>query len=289
MCQNESNFDKTNSPHEGMGAVFFLNGLYLPENEANIHITDLGLLRGYGIFDFFRAVDGKVLFIEDHLDRFEFSASQFQLKIPYSREKLKEIVQELIVLNKASLLGIKMILTGGYSEDGYSPTTPNFLIIAKPFAFMEKPNGMHLMSLEHLRELPEIKSLNYMVPILNRSKMIEMGADDYLYHKNGYISELSRSNVFLVINQKIITPSTNILKGVTRKHILKIASYNWLVEEREVSLGEAFSADEIFTTGSTKKVMPITKLDNQPVGNGKIGKITTELSELFHQYEIVNS
>jgi branched-chain amino acid aminotransferase len=271
-----------------MNNVFYINGQYLRENEANINIADLGLLRGYGIFDFFRSVKGKVLFLEDHLDRFEFSSAQFQLTIPHSREKLKEIIQEIILQNNSPLLGIKLILTGGYSADGYTPSTPNFMIIAKPFTFLDKPNGMHLMTLEYLRELPEIKSLNYMVPILHRPKMIEMGADDYLYHKNGYISELSRSNIFLVVNKKIITPATNILHGVTRKHVLKIAENYWDVEEREVTLGETMAADELFTTGSTKKVMPITKLDSLPVGNGKIGKITMELAELFQKYEEEN-
>jgi branched-chain amino acid aminotransferase len=271
-----------------MTNIFYLNNQFLPENEASINLTDLGLLRGYGIFDFFRAVNGKVLFLEDHLDRFEFSAKQFQLPIPYTRDKLKEIIHETIRLNSTELLGIKLILTGGYSEDGYLPTTPNFLVIAKPFKFMDKPNGMHLMSLEYLRELPEIKSLNYMVPIYNRAKMAEIGADDYLYHKNGYISELSRSNIFVVINKKIITPNTNILAGITRKHVLKIAEKNWEIELRNVSLGETLGADELFTTGSTKKIMPITRLDSQPVGDGNIGKITKELSRLFQQYEIEN-
>lgn len=268
-----------------MDNIFYLNGAFVPEKEATINVTDLALLRGYGIFDFFRSVNGKVLFLEDHLDRFEFSAGKFQLPIPHSREKLREIIYRLIELNKGDLIGIKMILTGGYSTDGYAPTTPNLIIIAKPFTFLDKPNGMHLMSLDYLRELPEIKSLNYIVPIVNRPKMLEIGADDYLYHKNGYISELSRSNIFLVVNQKIITPATNILHGITRKHILKIAKYNWTVEIRDVSMGETMAADELFTTGSTKKVTPITKLDNQPVGNGKIGKITTELVKLFADYE----
>jgi branched-chain amino acid aminotransferase len=269
-----------------MKNIFYLNGQYLPENEANINVTDLALLRGYGIFDFFRSVNGKVLFLEDHLDRFTFSAAQFQLPMPHSREELRSIIQEIILQNKSELLGIKLILTGGYSADGYTPTTPNFIIIAKPFTFLDKPNGMHLMCLDYLRELPEIKSLNYLVPIYHRTKMLEMGADDYLYHKNGFISELSRSNIFLIKNGKLITPATNILHGVTRKHILKIAKNILEIEEREVSLVEAFEADELFTTGSTKRVMPITRLDNQLVADGKPGKITRLLSELFLKYEM---
>jgi branched-chain amino acid aminotransferase len=270
-------------------SIFYVNNRFLPENEAFINITDLGLLRGYGVFDFFRAVNGKVLFLEDHLDRFEFSAKRFQLQIPYTREALKGIIQEAILLNNCPLLGIKLILTGGYSDDGYTPTTPNFLVIAKPFTFMDKPNGMHLLSLEYLRELPVVKSLNYMVPIFNRPKMLEIGADDYLYHKNGYISELSRSNIFVVIDKKIITPSNNILHGITRKHVIKLAEKQWEVQVRDVTLGDAFAADELFTTGSTKKVMAITKLDSQPVGDGNVGKITNELCLMFQKYELENS
>ncbi len=265
--------------------IFFVNNQYLPENEANIFVTDLGLLRGFGIFDFFRAVNGHVLFLEDHLDRFLFSASQFQLEIPFSRVELKTIISEIIVQNKTQLLGIKLVLTGGYSTDGYNPTKPNFIVIAKPFTFLNKPEGMHLMSLDYLRELPEIKSLNYMVPIFNRKKMVEMGADDYLYHKNGQVSELSRSNIFIVKNEKVITPNAGILHGVTRKHIIVLAKKNWEVEERSLTFSETLAADEIFTTGSTKKVMPITKIDQKMVANGQKGIITNELQALFAKYE----
>jgi branched-chain amino acid aminotransferase len=265
--------------------IFYINNQFLPESEASINIADLGLLRGYGIFDFFRAVGGKVLFLEDHLDRFYFSATQFGLEIPYSRVELTHLIHQTIQQNNIPLLGIKLVLTGGYSTDGYTPTQPNFLIIAKPFSFLEKPNGMHLMSLEYQRELPEVKSLNYMVPIFHRKKMLEIGADDYIYHKNGWVSELSRSNIFMVKDNKIITPKTGILFGVTRKHLIKIAQKNWEVEEREISLNDTLLADELFTTGSTKKVTSITKIDGKIVGEGKTGQITKELQALFVKYE----
>jgi branched-chain amino acid aminotransferase len=268
-----------------MQNIFYVNGRYIPENEANINVTDLGLLRGFGVFDFFRAIDGKVLFLDDHLDRLEYSTAKFQLEMPHSRVKLKAIISELIQQNEAKLLGIKIIVTGGYSADGYSPTKPNFIIVAKPFTFFDKPSGMHLMSLEYLRELPDIKSLNYMVPIFHRPQMLAMRADDYLYHKNGLVSELSRSNIFIVKNEKIITPNANILHGITRKYMLKITKNNWEVEERDVKLTEALEADELFTTGSTKKVTAITKIDQKPISKGKIGPITTKLMELFNEYE----
>ena len=268
-----------------MENIFYLNGQFLPEKETVISVNDLGLLRGFGIFDFFRSVNGKVLFLEDHLDRFEFSAEKLQLEIPYSRVQLREIIHETIKLNPAPLLGIKMILTGGYSSDGYTPTTPNMAVLAKPFTFMNKPEGMHLMTLDYLRELPEIKTLSYIVPIMNRPKMIEMGADDYLYHKNGFVSELSRSNLFLIKNGKLITPDTNILRGITRKHILKIVENRFDITIRPVTLEETLMADELFTSGSTKRVLGITKIDNKPIGDGKVGKLTTEIAVLFQKHE----
>jgi branched-chain amino acid aminotransferase len=271
-----------------MEQIFYLNGQYVAENEATINVSDLGLLRGYGIFDFFRSVNGAVLFLEDHLDRFEFSAKKFQLVIPHTRPEIKTIISKIIKLNPAPLLGIKMLLTGGYSADGYTPTKPNLVIVAKPFTFMHKPEGMHLMALEYLRELPEIKSLNYMVPIFNRPKMLEIGADDYLYHKNGEVTELSRSNLFIVKNGTLITPNSNILKGITRKHILEIAKGKFKIEERTVTLSETLNADELFTTGSTKRVLGITKIDNKAIGNGEIGSITAELSDFFLKYEATN-
>ncbi len=266
-----------------MAQIYYINGQYKAESEAHIGVNDLALLRGYGVFDFFRAIDGHVLFLDDHLARFYASAQAFRLAIPHSLETLKEIINDIIVQNTAPLLGIKLVLTGGYSPDGYTPAVPNFMVIAKPFSFMQKPEGMHLMSLDYLRELPEVKSLNYLVPIYHLPSMEAMGADDYLYHKNGEVTELSRSNVFIIKNERLITPRRNILHGVTRKHVLQLAADIGMVEERDITLEEVLQADEIFTSGSTKRILPITKIDGQTVGKSQ--KITTKLLDLFLAHE----
>lgn len=265
--------------------IYFLNGAFLPESECKITVTDLGLLRGYGIFDFFKAVNGNIIFLEDHLDRLAFSTQQLDLKVPYTKEELKTILSQVIQKNTHPLLGIKIIVTGGYSLDGYTPTNPNFIIIAKPFTYFNKPQGMHLMSLEYVRENPTIKTLNYAVPIQHLPQMKAMGADDFLYHKDGKISELSRSNIFIVKNNVIITPNNDVLWGVTRKNILTLAKNKWKVEEREVSLQEVFEADEVFTTGSTKKVTAITQIDQKLINNGNIGLITQQLLHDFEELE----
>ena len=266
--------------------MIYLNGEILPAEKAQLHVSDLGLLRGYGIFDFFRAIDGQAVFIEDHLDRFENSAKLMGLPIPASRQKLREIIHEIIRLNPHRLLGVKMIMTGGYSEDGYTPSpVSNLVVMGKPFEFKPADVGLKLMSMEYRREIPEIKTLNYIVPIRALQQMKAAGADDVLYHQNGKISESSRSNIFIVKNEKIITPLDGALFGVTRKHILNFAKNHFEVEERDVSVQEYFEADEVFTTGSTKRITAIVKTDNQLFSDGKVGIITEKLQNLLLEEE----
>ncbi|MBC7409731.1 MAG: aminotransferase class IV [Arcicella sp.] len=269
-----------------MQEFIYLNGEILPAEKAQLHVSDLGLLRGYGIFDFFRSIDGQPVFMEDHLDRFENSARLMGLPIPESRDKLREIIYEIIRLNPQKLLGVKMIMTGGYSEDGYTPSSKsNLVVIGKPFEFKPADVGMKLMTLEYRREIPEIKTLNYIVPIRAIQQMKAVEADDVLYYKDGKISESSRSNIFIIKDKKVITPVDGALFGVTRKHILNFAKNHFEVEERDVTTQEFWEADEVFTTGSTKRIIAITQVDNQVFSDGKVGTITKKLQALFLEEE----
>ena len=114
-------------------------------------------------------------------------------------------------------------------------------------------------------------------------------ADDVLYHQNGKISESSRSNIFIVKDEKIITPLDGALFGITRKHILNFAKNHFIVEERDITTQEYFEADEVFTTGSTKRIIAITQTDNHIFGNGGLGKITKKLQELLLDEEKIIS
>lgn len=110
-----------------MGYVIF-NGKLIPENEAKLSITDLALVRGYGIFDFFKTVHGIPVFLEDNLDRFYQSAELMDLPVNYSRDELKAQIKSLMEANMIPDSGIKILLTGGYSNDGYSIGEPNLII-----------------------------------------------------------------------------------------------------------------------------------------------------------------
>lgn len=252
-----------------MNEFCYLNGEILPIEKAYLHVSDLALLRGYGVFDFFRAIDGKPIYLEDHLTRFENSAQMLHLPTP-PRELLRQNILQLIELNPQPLLGVKLVMTGGYSPDGYEIATPNLFMLAKPFSFRPFTQGVTLMSVDYQREIPTAKTINYLVPISTLQQQRSMGADDVLYHHKGYILESSRSNVFIIKNEKIITPKENILQGITRKHILEVARTAFEVEERFVSLQEFWEADEVFISASTRRINFVQKVDNQFFKQNKI-------------------
>ena len=263
----------------------YINGNFVPAENAMIHVTDLGLIRGYGVFDFFRAIKGTPVFLEEHLDRFELSTGMLSLKISLSRNELKENILKIIELNPHDLLGVKLICTGGYSEDGYTPTATNLYMLAKPFKFADYDAPLKLFPVEYCRDLSVIKTLNYVKPISILKEQHAAGAGDVLYHKNGVITESSRSNIFIVKNGIIITPEKDVLAGVTRKNIIRIAQENNKpLEIRDVTLEEVKTADEIFMSGSTKRIVPVTQ-----VGDWKYpsGKITRSLYELLLESEKV--
>jgi len=168
----------------------YLNNDLIPEKNAGLHFSDLALMRGYGVFDFLRVQEGHPLFLEQHLDRFRFSARQMHLDIPASAAELEKRVRRLIFKNQLMEGGIRLTLTGGYSKDGYSLALPNLLITTHAFqppTAMQFEKGICLMSYEHQRQLPEVKSIDYLMAIWLQPLLREKKADEVLYHSRGQI------------------------------------------------------------------------------------------------------
>ncbi|WP_026945543.1 aminotransferase class IV [Algoriphagus marincola] len=264
----------------------FADGQFVPTKDATLHASDLGLIRGYGIFDFFRTVNYQPLFLEDYLDRFIRSAEKTFIPLPYSRSELKEIVTELIQKNDLKAGGIRMVLSGGMSENHFSPGKGKLFLFAEELIFPAKEKyekGIKLLTLEHVRPIASIKTTNYALAVWHSHIWKEQGAEDVLYHQNGYVSESSRSNFFIVKNNEIITPSEHILLGITRKNILKLADIP--VHIRPLTLKETLEADEAFITSTTKILLPVTQIDEQPIGTGKPGPISLDLLKRFKNLE----
>ena len=247
--------------------ISYINEKFVTIEQAVIPINDLGIQRGYGVFDFLRVAGDKPLFIDDHLDRFYYSAKVMRLKIKQERTELKSIIQELINTNKLNHSGIRLILTGGESVDGYIISEPRLSIIQqslKPPPEKLPETGIMLVSNEYQRQLPHVKTTDYLMAIWLQPWMKEKNADDILYHHNGYISECPRSNFFMITKKNIlVTPKEKILNGITRKKVIDLAKKIGIeTEERDIHLNEITEIKEAFITSSTKRMLPVSKIDD---------------------------
>ena len=259
----------------------FLNNQFLPVDKTFIHVSDLTTQRGYGIFDFLKVVNGKPLFIDDYLDRFYRSAKSMRLNVSQSREELKRIIHELINKNGLENSGIKLILTGGYSPDGYELTAPN-LIITQHSLTMPSPEylekGVKIITHEYVRDLPHVKSINYIMGVWLQKAVKEQQAADVLYYLNGQVSEFPRCNIFIVRDDGVVvTPADRVLHGITRKNVLSLSGKPYTIREGTVNIEDVLTAKEVFLTSTTKRIVPIVKVNEAVIGNGKPGPVSQHL------------
>ena len=265
-----------------------LNGQLTEAQQAVLHVTDLALLRGYGIFDYFLVKRGKPLFIEDYLDRFFRSAAYMDLDLPVSREQLHQTILEVVRANDLQEGAIRLLATGGYAEDSFTPVAPNWLVLAHPFRPYDEgafSDGVKLLLHRYQRELPEAKTTNYAIALRMRKQLKEAGAFEALYHDEKHVFESFRSNIFFVFDgPTLVTPSEKILLGVTRKHILEMSRPLMPVEVRPVGLEELRHAREAFLSGSNKGLLPVVQIGDQVIGDGKVGPVTKELMERWEEY-----
>lgn len=262
-----------------------LNGKITPANKACIGVNDLGLIRGYGIFDYFKVIEGQPLFLDDYVERFLNSAELMYLDLNRNATQLKDAIFELLEANKQQNTDIRLIATGGYSSDGYTPENPQLMILQydpKGPAAIHYQRGIKLLSIIHQREIPQVKTTNYSMGIRMLRDLKAANAFEVLYLDGHIVREAVRSNIFIVNKEgQIITPNKKILWGITRKYTLEVAKAHFDVEERDITYQELREAKEIFLTSSTKKILPVVAIDDFIVGYGKPGPVTKRVMSLF--------
>ena len=267
----------------------FLNGNYLPKADAALNVADLSILRGYGIFDYFRYANGRPRFMADHIARFQRSAAYMDLPMPISGDDLAEVVHQLIERNGKGDGGIRFVMTGGYALDGYTPGTPNLMAMA--YAFKAPPKrqfeqGARILVHSYERQLPAAKTIDYIEGI-RLLPQLKAGNYDYpLYlDRQGYLRESDRSNYMIIRDGVLITPIDEVLLGITRMHTLRLAKQLGIpTEERPIKLEEFKGADEALLTSSTKGIMPITSADGQAIADGQPGPITQRMMAAWPDY-----
>ncbi|WP_342086739.1 aminotransferase class IV [Dyadobacter sp. OTU695] len=263
----------------------YFNGEIVPLDQPVFQTNDLGLLRGYGLFDFFRTYNGVPFRWDDYWQRFENSARLLKMPVPVTQGETEKILADLHSMSGEAEVAFRFVLTGGYAPDSVHVVQPNLLIRTEALP-QDNPagrlKGIKVLPYEYVRDLPEVKTTNYVHMVLMADELKRQQAADLLFHKDGEVSELTRSNLFAFKGDKLITSDRNILNGVTRRVVIELAKADFDVEIRPVSYQEVMTADEVFTTSTTKWVMPVVQIGDQPVANGLAGQRTLHLQ---HQFE----
>ena len=262
--------------------IYFINGKFVKKSKATISVIDLGLVRGYGVFDFLITYNLEPFLLSKHLQRLATSAKLLEISYLWNNRKLEEIIKSLI--SKNSRLGdlqIRIILTGGESNDGVTPLgKPSLIITADkkhvyPESFYTK--GVRVITVESGRIFPEAKTLNYIQAIKAMRTAEKARAIEAIYVNNNIVLEGTRSNIFIIKNNKIITPNSGIFAGLARETAISICKSTFEFEEMQITTKELYTADEVFITSTLKQIMPVVNVDNKKIGSGKVGEITKKL------------
>ncbi len=266
----------------------YLNGDIIPADSACISPYDIGLLRGFAVFDLLRTVHGRPFLLGEHLKRLRESAAHLGLQVPRSDAEIAEIIDELLERNGHEEATVRLVLTGGVSPDGmqFDAAKPTFFILTADIHLPPDSlysEGGKLVSHLHRREAPLAKTTNYLTMLQQRPVTDAAGAMDLLYHDGEHVFEAASASVYFVRDNTILAPRNSVLWGTIGSYVLELARGRYDVLFTDITLADAFSADEVFLTSTTRAVVPITAIDDTVIGDGTPGPITRELMAAYRE------
>ncbi len=274
----------------------YINGNFFPESRAKIGINEGGFLFGNGVFETMRTYSGSIFKLSQHIKRLLDSCRFLGIPFEETEEELEEEIEESLRINQVFPAYVKVIVSSG--KHGNSLTSvgshPNLIIIVRKFtpysrAFYQKGFTGIVVSFKRNVFSPLLlhKSLSSLENLLAKREAEDKGAEEAIFlNSEGYLAEGAISNIFLLRDEKVITPSLNsgILAGITRQTILEIcATLKIPLEQRKVELEELLRANEAFLTNSLMEIMPLTRVNSHCIGGGKPGKITEKISQEYRK------
>lgn len=276
--------------------LVYLNGHFVPKDEATVSVFDHGFLYGDGIYETMRAYGGRIFLLDKHLVRLKHSAEAISLRLPLSHEQIGEALNEALRVNKLQDAYVRLQISRGPGEIGLDPAlcpAPTMVIVVKPFKDYpaeQYANGVSLAIVQTRRNHPlalnpAIKGTNFLNNILAKIESLKAGAyEGIMLNWEGYVAEGTISNIFTVKKNCLYTPhlDTGILEGVTRGLVLYLARKARIAtKETMLKPKDLYEADECFITNSTVEVMPVTVVDGRTIGDGKPGTVTKALMKSY--------
>lgn len=268
--------------------VHFLNGKFVSEEELLISPRDLGFSRGYAVADFIVTYHNKPFKLSEHIDRLFNSADIISLKVPWSKTQITDWVLETLNKNdKETEKTIKIVISGGVSHSLHQSGTPTIaIIVSKRNKHPESSyiNGVRATAVNFKRQYPEAKHTNYIEAVKQLATTENEGIEDILFYDDSQVYEGSGTNIFAVIDNKLITPKSNIVPGITRNTLLDILKLNIPIEMRDFTFDELQNAKEVYVTGSNSEIRGVIEINGKTIGDGKVGDITKESLRQYREY-----
>ena len=278
-----------------MTRTVFVNGAYVPENEAKISIFDRGFLRADGVYEVTSVLQGKLIDFEGHAVRLERSLNELDMGMPCTMDELLEIHRELVRVNEIDEGLVYLQITRGSDGDrdfafpDPETTKPTLVLFTQSKPGMANSaasqKGAKIISIEDIRwGRRDIKTVQLLYPSMGKMMAKKVGCDDAWMVEEGFVTEGTSNNAYIVKGNKIITRglSNDILHGITRAAVLRMAKEAQMeVEERSFTIEEAKEADEAFTTSASAFVMPVVEIDGATMGDGTPGPIAKRLREIY--------
>lgn len=284
--------------HVPAAKVVWVNGRLVGARDAAISVFDHGLLYGDGVFEGLRVYGGRILKCKTHLDRLYASARAIRLAVPYGREELTEAIRQTCRANDREDAYIRLCVTRGAGALGLNPFNcdrPSVFLIAASIRMYPQDlyaNGMAVIVAKTIRTdpralSPAIKSMNYLNNIQAKIEAIDAGVlEAIMLNWKGKVCECTGDNIFIVRDGVLLRPplSAGILEGVTMRIVEGLAREAGIpTGELEMDIEDVLSADEVFLTGSAAEVIPVTKVGESPIADGRPGPLTTRLTAAFRR------
>lgn len=274
----------------------YVNGEILDEDKAKISIFDRGFLYGDGIFETVRSYGGVVFRLADHLKRLYSSIKSLKIRQRLSNKEMEKAVYELLRINALKDASVRITVSRGISKHkGFNISqneVANVVIVAnefipRPDKFYEKGIKADISRFRKNSQglLAKFKALNYLESIIARGEAIPKGSFETIFlNEFGYVCEGTVSNIFMVKANRLKTPSLDcgVLPGITRKIVLELSSFAGMgTEEGKFKEGELKDSDEVFVTNSLIEIIPVVRIDDSQIGNGRAGPVTHKLHRLY--------
>ncbi|MBC7153506.1 MAG: D-amino-acid transaminase [Rhodobacteraceae bacterium] len=274
-----------------MTRTVYVNGDYVPEDQARISVFDRGFLFADGVYEVTSVLDGKLIDFAGHAARLARSLAELDMAAPCSDAELLEIHRDLVARNNVTEGLVYLQVTRGAADRDFAypeHPSPTLVLFTQHKILANSPvaeKGLKIISVEDIRwGRRDIKTVQLLYPSMAKMMAKKAGADDAWMVEDGLITEGTSNNAYIVKGGRIITRhlGNEILAGITRTAILRFArEAQMVVEERAFTLEEAKAADEAFITSATSFVHPVVQIDDAVLGNGTPGPVARRLREIY--------